>query len=288
MRRGREPGKALAVRSLAALVACVALSWTVGCGRSAETWTDEADRLLRDNDLVGSEKAYNRAIAADPHYAPALYGKGWALYLSGHESLVPAARQLFSRAVDYDPEYWAGYRGLGVLLMDEGKVAPAERMLRTAFEKDDREPTVLLSLGQLYLRGARYEEATKLFEAAIALAPARGEFLRCMAELELRRGDHAAALQWITEGRARPVGGRLGLMLLDEGELRVWIDRAATLLARATGPEDPALTEALQALDAADSLLEKAIQEDPRMRSPGQRRGYHKRLREQVRAAMGV
>ena len=99
----------------------------LGCPGSAQRWTDRGDQLLRDNDLVGAEKAYNRAIASDPHFAPALYGKGWALYLSGHDNLVPAARQLFSRAIDYAPEHWAGYRGMGALLLDEGKVAPAER-----------------------------------------------------------------------------------------------------------------------------------------------------------------
>lgn len=270
--------------------AFVVLLWAVaqvGCG-TAEKWTQQGDDLLRDNDLIAAEKAYNRAIEADPHFAPALYGKGWALYLSGHENLVPAARQLFSRAIAYDPEYWGGYRGMGVLLLDEGKISPAERMLRTAFEKNGREPTVLLSLGQLYLRGSRFEEATRLFEAAIVRAPDRGEFLRFMAELELRRGRHDEAIQWIIEGRARSVGGAAGLLLLDEGELRVELDRAATLLRSASGPDDPHLMQALQSLERADSLLEKAIQEDPRMSRPGQRRGYHDRLRKQIRAAMGA
>jgi len=271
--------KAMAVLLLVAVLA--------GCG-SAEKWTTEGDKRLRDNDLVAAELAYTRAIDIDPHYAPALYGKGWALYLSGHDHLVPAARQLFKRCIDYQPEYWGGYRGMGVLLMDEGQVAVAERMLRSAYERDDREPTVLLSLGQLYLRASRFDEAFNLFSGAIALAPDRGEFMRFLAELELARGKHDDAMRWIVEGRARPVGGTLGLLLLDEGELRILLDRAATRLNNSLGPDDPGLDEALQALDAADSLLEKAIQEDPRMRSPGQRRAYHQRLRRQINTAMGA
>lgn len=259
----------------------------VGCG-SAERFTAEGDRLLRDNQLVAAEKAYNKAISVDAHYAPALYGKGWALYVSGHEELVPAARQLFRRCIDYDPEYWGGYRGMGVLLLDEDKVTAAETMLRTAFEKDPTEPTVLLTLGQLYLRASRYDEARELFQGALAQAPDRGEFLRFMAELEMRQGRHDAARQWIVEGRAMPVGGRRGLMLLDEGELRIELDRARVLLEGATGPDDPALNDALQALDAADSLLDKASRDDPRMQSPALRRRYHDRLRKRIREAMGV
>ena len=272
------------MRSLVLVLALVVF----GCSGSAAKYTAEGDALLRDNDLVGAEKAYNDAIAIDSHHAPALYGKGWALYLSGHEELEPAARQLFSRCIDYAPEYWGGYRGMGVLLMEEGKVGAAEKMLRTAYDNSPREPTVLLSLGQLYLRASRWDEARKLFEGALALAPQRGEFLRFMAELSLRQGEHEEALQHIVEGRARSVGGARGLLLLDEGELRIHLDHARSLLDASLGPDDPSLRTALQALDAADSLLEKAIQEDPRMRSPGQRRRYHQRLRQQIQTAMGA
>lgn len=272
------------MRRLRALVVASILA-LVGCGGSAERWTAEGDRLLRDNSLVEAEKAYNRAIARDPHYAPALYGKGWALFLSGHDDLLPAARQLFQRAIDYDPDYWGGHRGMGVLLLREGKSAPAEKQLRAAFDRDPEEPTVLLSLGELYLRAGRPDDAEKLFDAAISLAPERGEFLSLLAEVELERADFDAAMRWIEEGRGRPVSGRRGLVLLDEGEIRVHLARATHLLRTAYGPADPQLDEALTALSAADSLLEKVIREDPRGAPPALRRKYHQRLRTRVEEA---
>ena len=268
------------VRSLLVL-----LPLLVACTGSADSWTKEGDRLIRDRDLVGAEHAYNNAIAKDAHYGPALYGKGWAMYLSGHEELHDAARQLFQRCIDYAPDYFGGYRGMGVLLMDDGKVALAERMLRTAFEKDDREPTTLTSLGQLYLAADRFDEARQLFASAAALAPERGEMLRYMAELELARGDFGAALDWIAQGRSRPVSGKAGLLALDEGELRILLEKARTLLEGATGPDDPVLVEALQAIDGADRLLEKAILSDPRLRLIGPRRKFHQALRARIEAA---
>ncbi len=268
------------MRSLCLLVLASLL--LVACGGSVSRWTAEGDRLIRDNDLVGAEEAYNKAIAVDPHHGPALYGKGWALYLSGHDELKDAARQLFQRCIDYAPDYFGGYRGMGVLLMDEGKVALAERMLRTAFDKDDQEPSTLVSLGQLYLAADRYDEAERLFQAAVALAPQRGEFMRYMAELELARGAFDAALAWIADGRSRPVSGKAGLLALDEGELRIRLEQARILLERATGPDDPGLGEALQALDAADTLLQKAIQNDPRLRDVGPRQKFHNALRKRI------
>jgi len=268
--------------ALLALLALAGLLALLGSRGSPERWTSEGDLRIRDRDLVAAEHAYNKAISIDPHHGPALYGKGWAMYLSGHEELQDAARQLFQRCIDYAPEYFGGYRGMGVLLMDEGKVALAERMLRTAYEKSPREPTTLLSLGQLYLAADRFDEAKRLFEDAAILAPHRGEFLRYMAELELARGNFVAAREWIVEGRSRPVSGKAGLLALDEGELRIHLEHARTLLEAAQGPEDPVLVEALQALDAADRLLQKAIQEDPRLRDVGPRQQFHKTLRQRI------
>ena len=256
----------------------------VACG-SAARWTEEGDTKLRDRDLIGAEVAYNKAIAADPHHGPALYGKGWALYLSGHDELRDPCRQLFQRAIDYSPEFFGGYRGLGVLLMDEGNTAGADRMLRTAFEKDPRQPGTLTSLGQLYLAAGRLSEAQELFEEAIRVAPERGEMLRFMAEVELARGNFDSALEWIDMGRSRSVSGRAGLMALDEGELRIHLERARTLLDGSTGAADPVLVEALQALDAADRLLEEAIQDDPRLRQIGSRRRFHAALRARIEEA---
>ena len=95
------------------------------CGRSAAQWTEEGDTLLRANDLEGAEHAYNKALAEDPHYAPAIYGKGWALTVSGFDDLEDTARQLFERSIDYDPDFFGGYRGRGVLLLTVGSQAAA-------------------------------------------------------------------------------------------------------------------------------------------------------------------
>jgi len=230
----------------------------VGCGRSARSWTEEGDRLLRSNELVEAELAYSRALEKDPSFVPAIYGKGWALYAAGYDSLAEPSRQLFQRAIDYDPEYYGGYRGMGVLLLKEGKVPAAERYLRQAFELAPQEPTVLESLGQLYLEADRLEEASNLFEAAVQLAPNRGELRRFLADVALRRGDEEGALLQIQLGRDSAVSGQRGLILLDEGEVMIFLYRARRLMRASGDSRSPALDEALQALDRADTVMDEA------------------------------
>lgn len=251
---------------LALVVAGLAVLAVLGllfgrCGRTADALVDAGDRHLRANRLVEAEQAYERALAADPRDARAIYGKGWALYVSGHPELVQPARQLFQRAIDYDPDFYGGYRGMGVLLLEEGKVRAAERFLRQAWEKAPDEPSVLESLGQLYLRADRLVEAEQVYEAAVAAAPARGELRRFLADIALRRGEHEAALEQIEVGRGSSVGGHRGLYLLDEGEALIRLDRARILITQAEGPDDPRLLEAGQEVERADSVLMEASSE---------------------------
>ncbi len=250
----------------------------LACGGSATAWTERGDELLLDNDLLGAEAAYNRAIAIEPHHAPALYGKGWALYASGFETLRPVARQLFQRAIEYQPEFFGGYRGKGVLLLESGQVIAAETLLRSAFEKDPEEPGVLASLGQLYLQAGRLQEAEQLFTRALELRPGRGELRRYLAEVELAREDVAAAMQQIERGRDGQVSGRRGGLVLDEGEERVLLESARLLLENRVEGDVSDLAEASRALKRARSLLNSSG--GPGMSSAPieQRRRYHEVL----------
>lgn len=229
----------------------------VGCGGAA-SWTETGDDRLRAGELEAAELAYNRALAADPHYAPAVYGKGWAFLQSELPELREPARKLFQRAVDYGPDFFGGYRGLGVLHMADGQVQAAEEQFRLAFERAPTNVSVLESYGLLYLQGGRLEDAERLFRAALDAAPGRGELYRFLSDVQLARGDLDGALDLLAVGRGSAVSGRGGLLLLDEGEARLHFERAAGLSQGAIGGWDPKLTEALQALDRADTVVLRA------------------------------
>ncbi|HCP45446.1 MAG TPA: hypothetical protein DIU15_05360 [Deltaproteobacteria bacterium] len=268
-----------------ALLLVVGLS---ACSMSAARWSEEGDRLLRQNDLAAAEQAYSRALQLEPHYGPAIYGKAWALYASGHQSLRPVAKQLFSRAIEYAPSFYGGYRGKGVLLLEEGQVLAAERLLREAYKHAPDEPAVLGSLGQLYLQADRLEEAEEMFRGAMSLAPERGELRRYLADLALARNDFEGALAAIEQGRAGPVGGLRGRHILDEGEEVIRLERARRWIDEAEGAADPRLTHAQEELERAEQLLETAEQGPGGTSRVLARRRYHQLLlrRLEQRAAL--
>ncbi len=135
--------------------------------------------------------------------------------------------------------------------MDEGKVLPAEQYLRQAFDRAPDNPAVLESLGQLYLRAGRLAEAEQMFRAAVSVAPGHAEIHRGLAEVALLEGDPAAALIEIDVGRAGAVSGKVGLFLLDEGEIKVHLYAAEAALAS----DPPDVDSAGQSLTRADTLL---------------------------------
>ena len=249
----------MTVRFGVPLLLAVSLS-LAACGRGAPSWTDEGDRLLRNNDLVGAEQAYNRALAEDPHHAPAVYAKGWVLYISGYGDLKETARQLFSRSIDYDPDFYGGYHGKGVILLDENNFGGAERLLRQAWERAPEEPSVVVSMGQLYLRAGQLDAAEQVFEEAARLAPQRGELRRFVADVAIARGRYDVALEEIERGRASSVSGRRGAMLLDEGAVYAHVAKARA--AAASDSDGGAGTaDALQALEDADTVLARMTEE---------------------------
>ncbi len=229
-----------------------------GCGRSAEAWTAEGDALLRANKLADAERAYNRALARDPHHAPAAYGKGWALYAAGHDELRAASRQLFERAIDYDPEFFGGYRGKGVLLLEEGQLLVAERLLRQAWAKAPNDPATLESLGQLYLSSGRFEDAETMFRAAVTSSPGRGELQRFVADALASQGDLDGARDALLVGLGSSISGVRGLVLLQEGQVGLELRVAEEATRDAINADDERLALALQALDRADTVLQEA------------------------------
>lgn len=240
--------------SVGSLVVVLALV-SSGCGRSAVGWTEEGDRLLRSNDLEGAERAYNRAIDEDPHYAPAVYGKAWALYASGLDELKGTAHQLFSRAIDYDPSFYGGYRGRGVLLLEEGNLPAAEVFLRQAWERAPEEAPVIESMGQLYLRAGHLGPARKAFEEAVRQAPERGELRRFLADVAIAERDFDLALRELEKGRSAPLSGKRGLLLLEEGEFFVHATAAQLLFRAAKSTSSVEKTPAEAALAEAEGVL---------------------------------
>ncbi|QFF99523.1 tetratricopeptide repeat protein [Psychrobacillus glaciei] len=78
------------------------------------------------------------------------------------------AVELFTKAIEENPEEAIGYINFGNLLASMNENERAERFFQKAMTLDEHAATAYYSLANLYYDAERYEEAAKLYEKAIS------------------------------------------------------------------------------------------------------------------------
>lgn len=78
------------------------------------------------------------------------------------------AAELFTKAIEENPEEAIGYINFGNLLSSMNENDRAERFLQKAIVLDEKAATAYYSLANLYYNVERFEEAAKLYEKAIS------------------------------------------------------------------------------------------------------------------------
>ncbi|MBI2054951.1 MAG: tetratricopeptide repeat protein [Candidatus Sungbacteria bacterium] len=155
-------------------------------------------------DLAKAERAYRKAVVADPkilwgHYqlARIIFVKGKyaealaeinkeleanpenlrSLYVRGliygYGGNLAAAEDDFRRFTEWAPKEWAGYNDLAWILQKEAKYEKAEKILNSAFKEAlnaEKNPWLWNGLGVAELNLGKFEEAKKAFESAQKLA----------------------------------------------------------------------------------------------------------------------
>jgi len=159
--------------------------------------------------LVLAEEAFQKAVEADPHLAPAYLG--WSQTLLYHwndhpdQGILDLARQLtdraeqlnahdpgiwlvramileklgdsegsiplFSKVLEVDPKNMHAKLGLARSMQDLERMTEAERYYLEASAEHPKDPLVAKQLGSFYFRAGNYEKSEQVYCRLIALAP---------------------------------------------------------------------------------------------------------------------
>jgi tetratricopeptide (TPR) repeat protein len=153
---------------------------TLGGIAGAEGRGEEAVTLLR------------QVVAAEPYNHAA-----WNRLGKQHEALrrLKEAEQAFRKAIDLQPQYAGGHRGLGVFLYGQGRYSEAARSFERAREIAPDNYRTYSRLGSAYFQLGHVEEAEKAMKQSIALKPnAVGYSSLCALSMFRERYAEAAAL----------------------------------------------------------------------------------------------
>ncbi|MHC4809338.1 MAG: tetratricopeptide repeat protein [Planctomycetota bacterium] len=157
------------------------------------------------------------AIAREPEYDPPYYFAAWGRYYLGEPEV---AGRLWTRHLALRPDAADSHFGLGLLDLEAGRPAEAERRFRRAIELEadlpGRERSVAKAwarLGDALADQDRVPEAREALERAVALWPDHHEAWSRLARVARRLGDGDAATRATEEAeaalaRTRAVGSR--------------------------------------------------------------------------------
>jgi tetratricopeptide (TPR) repeat protein len=142
----------------------------------------EGVRLYQNGNYTQAAEQFQRAIANNPKDADGYYNLASALHKNGKLFNRPEdfqqAEQLYNQCLDYSPNHTECYRGLAVLLMDEGRQDAAFRLLvARVLEETNNLP----------------QASTRLVQA-LAIDPRNSRALTALGRLREVSGDPQQAL----------------------------------------------------------------------------------------------
>jgi Tfp pilus assembly protein PilF/peroxiredoxin len=157
--------------------------------------------------LDQAEASFQQALREDPASAEALYGVG-SVYLNQNKNA--AARETFERAVklpanypDTLPDAW---NNLGVIATREGQVGDAVTCFLEALRLNPNHLLSLDNLGNAYRSQKRWEEARKILERAVEVAPEDPEANYGLGMVFAQADDTSKAYEYLQRAlQARPV-----------------------------------------------------------------------------------
>jgi tetratricopeptide (TPR) repeat protein len=196
-----------------------------------QAWADRYAYLP----LVGIQIGIVFALAAlAPRLRPALAiaAAVVVIVLAGRTSIEAGywkdSRTLFERALAVTEANWVAHNNLGLVLLEQRELAPAEQHFRAACAAHPRFPEARFNLGLTLQAAGRVAEAEGAWREALALQPGHAQSLVGLAALARNAGDVERANE--LHQRAIDENPELGFpwaafarALLEQGEL----DRAA-------------------------------------------------------------
>lgn len=164
-----------------------------------------SSRIQAGADIRDAIRAYERAVALDPAFAPSWSGLGRARraysfsFGADHALEWKLAYEATHRALELDPTWPEGHQLLGMLNYSEWDWAGSERNMRKAVELDPQNDDAITWLANL-LRGlARWDESAALYRQAREINPIGTAQTQQLGELFWHSGRHMEALGMLAE-----------------------------------------------------------------------------------------
>lgn len=183
---------------LAALFAAVASLAVTGCSVASHAQNAQGVSLYQQGRYQEAVQNFERAIANNPKNADGYYNLAATYHklglVSHNENELKQAENLYNQCLDRDENNRDCYRGLAVLLAEEGRSDEAFHLLEGWSAKYPSSASPKVELARLSEEFGRYDVAKAHLEDALQSDPHDARALAALGRLRERSGNQGQAL----------------------------------------------------------------------------------------------
>ena len=136
--------------------------------KDRERWNDYGIGLLRQGDLRGAQRAFQRVTELEPGYVDGWVNLGRVALAEGD---LDRAGEVMARALEIEPELARAHHFLGVAAKELGEYQKALEHLDVAVRQYPRDRVVLNQIGVVHFRNRDYPAAVAALEKVLAIDP---------------------------------------------------------------------------------------------------------------------
>lgn len=180
------------------LAVCFAALCGGGCGWMAQSDNINGVSLYQQGNYQGAVNQFTQAVESDPNDADAYYNLGATYHQLGkmahNQAELQQAESYYHQCLDRNPDQRDCYRGLAVLLVEEGRGTDAFSLMQRWTEHSPSSPAPRVELARLYEEYGDKKSAEANLQEALAIAPTDPRALAALGRIKEQEGDRTQAL----------------------------------------------------------------------------------------------
>ncbi len=185
-----------------ALAATLIWLCTTGCAWTAHTDNIAGVGFFEQGNYAAATQKFQRAIEADPNDPDSYYNLAATYHRQGKLAQQQAQRQAqyqqaetyYHLCLDRSPDHRDCYRGLAVLLVEEGRADDAFSLLQRWGERSPSSPEPKVELARLFQEFGDKQASQAHLQDALSIAPDNPRALAALGKLREESGDPTQAL----------------------------------------------------------------------------------------------
>jgi len=171
---------------------------TLGCGRNAEYYIKQGDKLIAEGKVKEAIKQYERAVKADSKSHVAYNSLGTALCLAGDYD---AGIQHLRKSVELKDDFLEGHYNLARALSLKGEFKEALAEYKKVVTIDSTYALAYLGAGELFADMKMPEQAVASFKKAIHFSPNLVQARMALAAAYIGLGQYDDAIEELLKAR---------------------------------------------------------------------------------------